>query len=68
MKIIRWIIGQTYQGNRNSNLLKLGLFALDLLGSKELAKQLVLEVNQMINEPLDEKEIRKTIFKTIERR
>jgi len=65
---IRWIIGQTYQGNRNSNLLKLGLFAYDLLGSKELAKQLVLEVNQMINEPLEEREIRKTILKTIERK
>ena len=65
---IKWIVSNTYESNRNSNLLKLGLFAFDLLGSKELAKEMVLEVNQMINEPLDEKEIRHTIFRTIERK
>ena len=66
--MIRWTISSCYQGNRNAMLLKLALFVYDLSGSKELAKDVVLETNQMISEPLNEKEIRHTIFKTLERK
>jgi len=67
--MIKWTIASTtYKGNRNNNLMRLGLFAIDLLNSVELAKQLVLETNQLLDNPLEEKEIEKTIFKTLERR
>jgi len=66
--MIRWVVANSIEGNRNNNLLRLGLFVLDLTGSKDITKSVILQANSQLSEPLDEREIRKTIFKTIERR
>jgi len=66
--MIRWTVANTYQGNRNANLYKFAMFVKDLTGSVEIAKQAVVDVNEMICKPLGSKELKSTILKSIERR
>ena len=65
--MMMWTIANTSEGNRNMSLLKLGLFVLDLTGDKDLAKAMVLRTNDMIDS-IPEKEIKQTIFRTIDRK
>jgi len=65
--MIRWTIANTYKGNRNTNLFKFAMFVKDLTGSVEIAKQAVIDVNEMICEPLGSKELKSTILKSINR-
>lgn len=66
--MIRWTISNSVQGYRNNNLAKLAFFVYDLTGNKELAKSVVLSTNKMLTEPLNEIEIYKTIFISLERK
>lgn len=65
----RYFLMQTSVGNRNSNLVKYGFALLDKKGLDiETAKAKVLALNSMLLEPLDEIEISRTIFKSMERK
>jgi len=66
--MIRWTISNSYEGNRNMNLLKLGLFVYDLTGSKDMSESIIFSTNHLLNEPISDKEIKSTILKTIRRK
>jgi len=65
--MVRWTIANTYQGNRNANLYKFGMFVKDLTGSVENAVQAVIDVNDRISEPISSKELKQTVLKSIRR-
>lgn len=65
----KYFLMQTSQGNRNNNLMRYGVALIDKKGlDVETAKGKVLGMNSMLIEPLDEAEIIRTIFKTMERK
>ncbi len=62
----KFFLQQTAVGNRNDNLLKYGVALIDKKGfDLESAKAKVLALNAMLPEPLTEREIERTMFKTM---
>ena len=66
--MVRYTLSSTGSGNRNNNLMRLCFFVYDLTNNKDLAKQIVLETNSMLTEPLNENELNGSIFKSLQRR
>ena len=66
--MIRWTIANTGEGVRNENLARLCFMIYDLTNDKELAKSMVLSTNRILPEPIQEKEIHNTMFKTLARK
>lgn len=65
--ISQYIIRNENNG-RNNSLTKLGLLLMDNGYSHEETKEEILRVNKQFSSPLAESEIKRTIFKTIERK
>jgi hypothetical protein len=61
--MIRWTISNAVVGGRNNALLRLHRFVKDLTGSKTEADSITYQVNAILNEPLEETELAKTVCK-----
>ena len=67
--MIKWMLNNTYSNlNRNVNLFRLGAFVLDLTGDIDRALEEVYKANSMLEEPIKESEIEKTIKQTLKRK
>jgi hypothetical protein len=59
--MIRWTLEQAIEGNRNNSLMRLHRMVRDLTGSKEEADRITYETNSMLENPLPEIELQKTV-------
>ncbi|OQX82757.1 MAG: hypothetical protein B6D63_07265 [Candidatus Latescibacteria bacterium 4484_7] len=59
--MIRWTLQNAIVGSRNSALMRLHRFVLDLTGTKQEADTIVYATNQMLTEPLSEIELQRTV-------
>jgi len=59
--MIRWTLSNTYEGNRNNNLFRLGMFVSDISDDIELVERILHETNHKLDKPLNISELNKII-------
>lgn len=66
--IERWFCSNTASGNRSNNLFRFGAMLVDAGNTIDLVKKAVTDLNDKLPQPLEQKELDNTVFRSLHRR